>query len=141
MYRVALETRGDSRFYASTKDATLVIDTQGQGANPGDALLAGLCGCVGFYAREYLIKEAKVTSPSFSIDAEAAPTPDGGRLASATVWIDLGGLALDDAQRAALLSHAQKCRLLATLRSGCPIDVQLGRSKARVAPGPVARAS
>jgi uncharacterized OsmC-like protein len=52
MYTAMTDNHGDSRHYATTKDHTFVIDTEGKGANPVETLLAGLCGCLGHWIRD-----------------------------------------------------------------------------------------
>jgi hypothetical protein len=42
MYKAFIENRGDSRHYAVTRHSSFVLDTEGNGANPIDALLAAL---------------------------------------------------------------------------------------------------
>jgi uncharacterized OsmC-like protein len=127
MYRASIENRGDTRYHATTKDAAFVLDTAGQGANPVDALLASLCGCVGHYVRDYL-RELGIAYRSFTIDAEATATADQKKLAGITLWIDLGDTELGPQKRAGLLAFVERCKIHGTLREGCPIETRWGRA-------------
>jgi uncharacterized OsmC-like protein len=102
-----------------------VLGPQGAGANPGDTLLAALCGCIAHYVRQFL-HERGLRSDGFALRAEAESTPDESRLARIDVRIDLRGTALDDAGRAALLAYAARCKIHNTLKAACPVSVALG---------------
>src|SRR5512143_27905 len=57
MYKASIENKGDSKYYVTTRHAGFVLDTEGNGANPIDTLLASLCGCIGHYVRDYLVDQ------------------------------------------------------------------------------------
>ena len=126
MYRGSIENWGDTRFLATTRHSSFAMDTHGKGANPVDALLAALCGCLGHYVRDFF-REQSLPLAGFAMTAESAATPDQSRLASITVRIDLGEADLDPARRPALVAYVQRCKLYGTLRNGCPIDIALER--------------
>lgn len=127
MYRASVENRGDTQYHATTRHSTFVLDTAGQGANPVDTLLAGLCACVGHYVRDYLRDEG-IPYRGFTVDAEATATPDQKKLAGITLWIDLGETELGQQKRAALLTFVERCKVHGTLREGCPIETRWGRA-------------
>jgi len=110
MYKASVENRGDTRYYATTRHSTFVLDTAGNGANPIDTLLASLCGCVGHYVRDYLVAQ-RIAHTGFSIDADAGVKPDNARLDGITVSIDLKGVVLDDNQVAELLTAIENCKV------------------------------
>jgi uncharacterized OsmC-like protein len=130
MYAVTLENRGDARYHAASRGYEFTLGPQGAGANPGDTVLAGLCACVGHYVRQFL-QERKLAAQGFRVEAEAESTPDESRLASISVWIDLGDLPLDEAGRAALLAAAARCKIHNTLKAACPVTLALGRRPAQ----------
>jgi uncharacterized OsmC-like protein len=132
MYAVTMENRGDARYHATSRGYEFVIGPQGAGANPGDTLLAGLCACIGHYVRQFL-QERKLASNGFLIEAQAESTPDGSRLASIAVWIDLRDVRLDETARAPLLAAAERCKLHNTLKAACPVTIALGRRPSQAA--------
>ena len=139
MYRASTENRGDSRHHAITKDYAFTLDTEGKGANPVDTLLASLCGCVGHYVRDFL-REQRIASGGFTIDAEGSATADGSKLSVITLRIDLRDAELDEPKRAALLAYVQRCKVLNTLRAGCEIEMRWGRPARPLAPSAILRA-
>jgi uncharacterized OsmC-like protein len=130
MYAVTIENRGDTRYHATSRGYEFVLGPQGAGANPGDTLLAGLCACVGHYVRLFLL-ERGIASDGFRIAAEAESTPDQSRLARIDVWIDLGGMSLPEPGRKLLLAAAERCKLHNTLKTACPVTIELGRPPSR----------
>lgn len=132
MYEVQLENRGDTRFHATSRGYAFVLGPEGAGANPGDTVLAGLCACVGHYVRQFL-QERRLAAHGFAVAAEAGSTADGSRLASIAVFIDLKDAPLDEADRAALLAAAARCKIYRTLSAACPVRIALGREPAQAA--------
>lgn len=125
MYKAEIENKGDSKYYASTKDYSFVLDTEGQGANPIDTLLAGLCGCIGHQIRIYM-QQHRVDCKGFAITAEAELTQTKDRLGGIMVSIDLKDTNLDNQQYADVLAYAGKCKIHAALKPGCDIKVVVG---------------
>jgi uncharacterized OsmC-like protein len=125
MYAVTIENGGDAKYHATSRGYRFVLGPQGAGANPGDTLLAALCGCIAHYVRQFL-RERRIESEGFAIAAEADSTPDESRLASIRVRIDVRSTALDEPTRAALLAATEQCKIHRTLKLACPIDVTLG---------------
>ena len=124
MYTAKIENKGDSRYYATTRHASFVLDTEGQGANPVDTLLASLCGCLGHYVRDYLLDHQLVHS-GFVVDAEAGVSTDKARLAGITVRIDLKDVRLDAQQAADVLVCIEKCKVHKILREHPGVSVEL----------------
>lgn len=110
MYRASIENRGDTRSYAATRHASFVLDTNGNGANPVDTLLASLCSCMGHYVRDYLLDQG-LDHSGFGIAAEAGVVKDTGSLAEIQARIDLGGVKLDERQSAGLLMFVENCKV------------------------------
>lgn len=124
MYKASIENRGDSKYYAATRHASFVLDTEGKGANPVDTLLASLCGCLGHYVRDYLVDQ-RITHSGFAIAAEAGVTPDKARLADIHVRIDLKDAKLDDRQAAELLQFVEACKVHGILKENPGVTISL----------------
>ncbi len=135
MYAVTIENRGDARYHATSRGYEFVLGPQGAGANPGDTLLAALCGCIGHYVRQFF-REHGIAADGFAIEAEAESTADESRLAKIDVRIDVGRTVLDETARRELLAQAQRCKIHNTLKAACPVSVSLGRRTAPEAGAP-----
>jgi uncharacterized OsmC-like protein len=122
MYSAMIDNHGDTRCYTTTKDYAFVIDTEGNGANPVDTLLAGLCGCLGHWVRDFLRSEG-TDNPGFTVKADGTPTDDRRRLARIEVEIGLKGAGLDESRRGELAKHMENCILYNTLKANSPIDI------------------
>ena len=101
-----------------------MLDTEGNGSNPIDALLASLCGCMGHMTREYLAKNG-INSDGFTIQAESTLTTDGIRLSDIKLSIDMKNTIFKNQQKAGLLEYIEKCKIFNTLKSGCSIKTVL----------------
>ena len=124
MFKASIENRGDSKYYVTTRHGSFVLDTEGQGANPIDTLLASLCGCMGHYVRDYLA-DRQIMHDGFAIEAEAGVTPDKARLAVIKVRIDLKEVRLDDRQAAEMLKFIEKCKVHKILHENPGVTVSL----------------
>ena len=124
MNRASIENKGDSRFYATTKDYAFVLDTEGQGANPIDALLASLCACIGHMTRDYL-KSNGDASRGFRVTAEGSMTADETKLSVIRLGIDINGTGLDNARESELLAHVERCKIRQTLKDACDVQIEL----------------
>ncbi len=125
MYSASVENKGDSTYHATTRHSGFLMGTEGQGANPVDAMLASLCACIGHYARDYLL-ERRLLGSGFIVKAEAEATEDGARLAEVTIQIDVKDVHLDARSREELVRTAEQCKIHNTLRAGCAIRITLG---------------
>ncbi len=124
MYKASIENRGDSKYHATTRHSSFVLDTGGEGANPIDTLLASLCGCVGHYVRDYML-DHQIGHRGFSIDAEAGVTPDKAGLAVISVCIDLNEVTLDDRQAAEMLKFVENCKVHKILKINPGVAVSI----------------
>ena len=125
MYKASIENRGDSRSYVTTRHASFVMDTEGNGANPVDTLLASLCGCLGHYVRDYL-NDQRISYRDFAINAEAKSTPDKSRLDTINVIIHLGDVVLTDQQSGELLGFLDNCKVHKILKINPGVAISLG---------------
>lgn len=124
MYKASVENKGDSKYYATTRHSSFVLDTEGNGANPIDALLASLCSCMGHYVRDYMA-DHQIMHSGFAIAAEAGVTPDKARLANINVRIDLKDGKLDDQQATEMLKFVEKCKVHKILKEEPGVTVSL----------------
>ena len=124
MFKASIENRGDSKYYVTARHGSFVLDTEGEGANPIDTLLASLCGCMGHYVRDYLT-DRKIMHDGFAIEAEAGVTPDKARLADIKVRIDLKEVRLDDQQAAEMLKFIEKCKVHKILHENPGVTVSM----------------
>ncbi len=124
MYSVSVENYGDMKFHATARDGGFVMAVNGGGANPVETLLAGLCGCVGHYVRDFL-DERKAACKSFTVKGEARQTQDRTRLDGIDLFLDLKGMRFGDEEEEALLKCVEKCKLHNTLKMGCDIRLIL----------------
>lgn len=125
MFSALIENKGDSKYYATTKDYSFIIDTDGQGANPVDTVLAGLCGCIGHFARKYM-REQQITCNGFTVKAEVELTKDKPRLSDINIFLDMKNTILDKKQSDELLKYAEKCPIHNSLKSNSNIKISLG---------------
>ena len=124
MYKVLVENRGDERFEATTSHAGFVMGVNGKGANPVETVLAGLCGCVGHYVRDFLT-ERGIDYAAFTLRGEGRKSPDGKRLGEIDLSLDLKGATLTEHDAEALQRHVERCTVHATLREVCTIRLRL----------------
>lgn len=124
MYKASIENRGDSKSFATTRHASFVLDTEGEGANPIDTLLASLCGCLGHYVRDYLA-DHQIAHNGFSIVAEAGTTADKASLADIKVRIALADVKLDGQQSAEMLQFMKNCKVYRILHQSTGVDISL----------------
>lgn len=124
MFKASIENRGDSRYYATTRHSAFVLDTEGNGANPVDTLLASLCGCLGHYVRDYLVGQ-QISYCDFAINAEAKVAPDKAGLDEINVLIDLKGVELTDRQSGELLRFVENCKINKILKVNPGVAISL----------------
>ena len=124
MYKVFMENSGDNRFMATTSDANIAMGLNGGGANPVETMLAGLCGCVGHYVRDFYSGRG-IDCPAFTLRCEGRKTPDGKRLGEIDLFLNLKETALTEQNKDALQNHVEKCTIHATLREVCTIRLSL----------------
>ena len=126
MYNASIENRVDTKYYASAGNYAYVMDTEGHGIGPVDALMASLCACLGHYVRDFMRKE-KAAYTSFNIKAEAGSSQNGRRLGDISVVIAMSGAELDERQERDLLAYVEACKIHATLKANGHIAKQLKR--------------
>jgi uncharacterized OsmC-like protein len=124
MYSASVENKGDSRYYAATKDYSFVIDTAGQGANPIDTLLAGLCGCIGHWVGDY-IRGERIDAGGFTVKAEAGLTSGRDRLSDINMVIEMKDARLDGRHGEELLKYVENCAIYNTLKANSRIRIIL----------------
>jgi uncharacterized OsmC-like protein len=126
MYKAIIENKGDSKYYATTRHSSFMLDTEGQESNPIDALLACLCACMGHYIRDYLV-DHRIPHNGFSLEAEAGVTPDKARLGRIDVHIKVKEAKLDDRQISELLKSFETCKIHKIMKEVPGLSVSLIR--------------
>ena len=125
MYKVEITHNQDLAFTAKVGMSEFIIDTQGQGLTPLDALLAGLGSCIGVYIRKYA-QGAKIDLKNFRINVSAGlcnQSPFSFQLIN--VQIDLKDSVLDDRRQRALLEFIKNCPAHNTLKGNPTIEFKL----------------
>ena len=121
MYQASVENRGDSRYYATTPNSSLVLDTNGQGPNPIDTMLASLAACVAHHIL-YWLRDRNINNPGFTVAASGELSEDRLRLSAISVVAGIGHIARDSEQRRELMEYIQRCPIYGTLSIGCPTN-------------------
>ena len=112
-------------FTAHAGESEFVIDAQGKGLTPLDALLAGLGSCIGVYIRKYA-EGSKLNLTDFKINISAelsGQSPVSFRLIS--VAIDLAACRLDEHRQRALLEFIKNCPAHKTLKGSPEIEFKI----------------
>lgn len=126
MYRVEITSQGDASFTARSQGYEFNISNkEREGVSPPAALLAGLGGCIGVYARKYL-EGAGIAASGFNINLEAEI--DKGKpvcFKVINVSIDLGGVFLDARRKEAFLSFIMNCPVHNTLKANPEVKVAI----------------
>jgi len=125
MYKVQITHNQDLVFTARVGQSEFIIDAQGQGLTPLDALLAGLGSCIGVYIRKYA-QGAKLDLKNFKINVSAQlsnQSPFAFKLID--VQIELKDSGLDDRRQRALLEFIKHCPAHNTLKGNPVIEFKL----------------
>jgi len=124
MFAASIRNNGGFKFHAAMKDYAFDISTEGQGAHPIDTVLAGLCGCMGHFTRDYLSAEA-ITGGELSVNAEADLLEDGPRLSAIRVTITIRNITLEESQKKGLLKFIRQCPVYNTLKANAEVNFTL----------------
>ena len=125
MYKVEVSHNQDMVFTAKAGKSELIIDAQGQGLTPLDALLAGLGSCIGVYIRKYA-QGSKLDLKNFKVNVSAelsSLSPFSFKLID--VQIDLKNSGLADRRKRALLEFIKNCPAHNTLKGNPIIEFKL----------------
>lgn len=125
MYKVEITHNADFAFTVKTGQAEFIIDAQGKGLTPLDALLAGLGSCVGVYIRKYA-QGSKLSLNNFKINiaAELSGEPPFS-FKQISVDIDLKNCPLDERRQKAFLEFIKNCPAHNTLKGNPEIKFKL----------------
>jgi uncharacterized OsmC-like protein len=124
MYKVEVRHNQEMAFTAHAGNGEFIIDAQGQGITPLDALLAGLGSCIGVYIRKYAVG-AKLELKNFKVLVSAQLTPDPFSFKLINVEIDLKDSGLQERRRNALLEFIKNCPAHNTLKDNPIIEFKL----------------
>lgn len=125
MYKIQVIHNQDLAFTVKANESEFIIDAQGKGLTPLDALLAGLGSCIGVYIRKYA-QGAKIDLENFKIDVSAelcSQAPFSFELIN--VQIDLKASKLDERRQRALLEFIKHCPAHNTLNGHPVIEFKL----------------
>jgi len=125
MYKVEITHNQNLAFTAKVGLSEFIIDAQGQGLTPLDALLAGLGSCIGVYIRKYA-QGSKIDLKNFKINVSAqlgSPSPLSFKLIN--VQIDLKDSGLNERRQRALLEFVKYCPAHNTLKGNPVIEFSI----------------
>lgn len=125
MYSATVDNTGTSKHFVTTRFGNFTIDTEGNGINPIDSVMAGLSGCIAHEVRDAMLhRQIKYTS--FQVRAEADLLADKSRLKSISVTIDLQDTQLGGPEdAAAIITAAEGCKVRRTLHEVAPVSLSL----------------
>ncbi len=124
MFQATVENQGDSRSFATTVTSAFVIDTEGKGAHPVEALLASQAACIAHHVVTWL-RDHGMANPGFSVSASGQLADDKSRIGSVAIIASLERLVLCTAQRAQLHEFVQRCPIYRTLKDACSVTLSL----------------
>lgn len=127
MFHALITNSGDSRYHATTRDSSFVLDTKGNGANPIDALLASLAACVGHHII-YWMRDRAIVNPGFTISATGELADDHLRFSVIALIADLRAVDRAETEYGEILAYVQRCPIFGTLSSACRIEFSLADS-------------
>jgi uncharacterized OsmC-like protein len=124
MYKVEVVHKQDLVFTTKAGTSEFIIDAQGQGLTPLDALLAGLGSCIGVYIRKYA-QGSKLDLKNFKVNVSAQLTPEPFSFKHIDVQIELKECGLDERRQRALLEFIKNCPAHNTLKGNPEINFKL----------------
>jgi putative redox protein len=124
MYQVDILNKQGNLFEIKAGKNVLVIEPLSENLSPGEALLASLGSCIGFYTRKYL-DNAKIPVQGFSLRLEADFSDAPMRFKEIKVVLDLKDTPLEPARRESLLKFVRNCPIHNTLKSDPSIEVEI----------------
>jgi uncharacterized OsmC-like protein len=127
MYKIEVRHNQEMAFKVVAGKSEFIIDAQGEGVTPLDALLAGLGSCIGVYIRKYALS-SKLELKNFKVLVSAELTPGPFSFKLVNVEIDLKSSSLDDRRRFALLEFIKNCPAHNTLKGNPIIEFKLTES-------------
>jgi len=124
MFSANIVSTGNSRYHVTTRHSHFEMASDGTSSKPVDALLASLCGCLGYYVSLFLNDE-KVHFTEYRVSATSDLTEDQTRLADINVNIEIEGTTLNETMSAALLTFIKRCYIHNTLKANSQIHMRV----------------
>lgn len=125
MYRVDIVNAGGHSFRAKSKDYEFLIDTQGNGITPLDALLASLGTCIGVYLRKYA-EGSGLALPEFRIGVQAELSKEKPVcFRKIEVEIGLNNAVIEERRLKAIKEFIKNCPVHHTLKQAPEIVIKL----------------
>lgn len=125
MYKVEITHNQEMAFTAKVGTSEFIIDAQGQGLTPLDALLTGLGSCIGVYIRKYAVG-SKLELKNFKVSVSAqlcSQSPFSFK--QIDVQIDLKDCPLDERRHKSLLEFIKNCPAHNTLKGNPQMEFKL----------------
>ncbi len=125
MYHVDITNLGDYSFMVKSRDYEFMVDTQGKGITPPDALLASMGSCIGVYLRKYA-EGAKLALAEFCISVSADfAKEEPVCFRKINVEVDLKGANLDERRLKSLLEFIKNCPVRNTLKNNPEVEISI----------------
>ena len=124
MYKVDIHNNGGYLFKVKSKDYSFMVDTEGKGITPPDALLASLGSCIGVYVRKYA-EGAKLDIGEFDVTVEAEFAKEKP-VSFKTINVSIAlNSKIDEDRKKALLAFVRNCPVHNTLESVPAVEIEL----------------
>ena len=123
-YSVEITNDREYLFKVKSKDYEFLVDTNGKGVTPPDALLASVGTCIGVYLRKYA-EGSGIGLNGFTINVEAEFSKDPACFKKIGVKVDLKGLKLDERRIKAMLAFVKNCPVHNTLKANPEINIDI----------------
>jgi uncharacterized OsmC-like protein len=127
MFKASIVSKGDKKYFATTQHSQFQLASDGSGVKPADALLASLCGCLGYHVGEFLELE-KITFSEYSLSATSELTEDQTRLGDIHVMVEVKNAAIEKATYDKMLIFITQCYIYNTLKANSKIYLKAGQT-------------
>lgn len=124
MYSVEISNKNESLFKVRSKDYEFLVDTNGKGVTPPDALLASVGTCIGVYLRKYA-EGAKMQLGAFTVKVEAEFSKDPYCFKTIDVKVELKDMKPDERRIKAMLAFIRNCPVHNTLKANPDINIEI----------------
>lgn len=125
MYKVQVTHNQNLAFTVKANESEFIIDANGKGLTPLDALLSGLGSCIGVYICKYA-QGAKLNLENFQVNVSAQLSSESPfSFRKINVDIDLRNPELDERRQKALFEFIKHCPAHNTLKGNPEIEFKL----------------
>lgn len=127
MFKAAIVSKGDHKYFATTQHSQFLLASDGSGSKPTDALLASLCGCLGHYVGDFLQQE-KIAFSEYSVSADSELTEDQTRLGDIHITVEVKDASIAKAAYDKMLIFITQCYIYNTLKANSKIHLKAGQA-------------